>query len=239
MFDPCLLPQDAKVRRVDLAADLQFSDPEDASRFLYGLSVLKVPGLPKTDAWRCEGAIETVYHRLRSRKVRWRVYDKTAERASEDSANGDASAPPQGWIRMERQLHLAKPRQVSPDLLDNQRLAGMWLGELAPWSRVATDSVAGGLPAAQRAVIAAAQQGAITHAQAERLLGHVALSASGLAEQFWNGRPHTIRRRDAELAGIGVALDGLEWDTSVCFPLGQILRGVRDAWLEQETDRAA
>lgn len=232
MFDPCLLPQEAKVRRVDLAADLQFQDPEDASRFLYGLSVLKVPGLPKTETWRCEGVIETVNHKLRSGKTRWRVYDKTAERASHGSLDGDASAPPQGWIRMERQMQLAKPRQVSPDLLNTQRFAEMWLGELAPWSRLATDVVAGGLPAAQRAVIAAAQRGAITHAQAERLLGHVALTASGLASEFWKGRPHTIRRRDAELHAIGVALDGLEWDTSVCFPLGRILRTVRQAWTQ-------
>lgn len=40
----------------------------------------------------------------------------------------------------------------------------------------------------------------------------------------------TVRRREAELRAIGVAVDGLAWDTSVCFPLAKVLKGVQRAW---------
>ena len=95
---------------------------------------------------------------------------------------------------------------------------------------MATDVIAAGLPQAPQAVIAAALRGEITREQAERLVGHVMIQACGASQEFWASKPHTARRREAELRAIGVAVDGLAWDASVCFPLGRILRGVRQAW---------
>jgi hypothetical protein len=44
---------------------------------------------------------------------------------------GDAGS----LIRIERQLHFAKPAQAPPEALDAGRLADLWVGELAPWTR--------------------------------------------------------------------------------------------------------
>jgi hypothetical protein len=230
-FHPCELPQSAKIRRVDLAADLEFTDPTDGLRFLHGTSLLHVPGL-KTDVWRSEGLAQTVYLRLPSGRIRWRIYDKSTERADRGATehNGRPTGPAGTVVRIERQLHFAKPAQAPPETLDAEKLGNLWLGELAPWTRMATDVIAAGLPQAHEAVLAAAARGAISRAQAERLVGHVTIQACGKGKEFWADAPHTARRREAELRAIGVAVDGLAWDASVCFPLGRILRGVQRAW---------
>ena len=182
--------------------------------------------------WRSEGRPETVYLRLPSAKIRWRIYDKSTERASHGATEhmGRPTGQPGSLIRIERQLHFAKPAQVAPELLGAEQLAALWLGEMEPWTRIAMDVIAAGLPQAHQAVIAAAQRGAITPAQAERLVGYVTARACGAASTLWRGNPHTVRRREAELRSIGVVVDGLAWDASVCFPLGTILRGVQRAW---------
>jgi hypothetical protein len=87
-FHPCDLPPLAKVRRLDLAADLAFADPTDGLRFLHGMSLLRVPGL-KIDVWRSEGLAETVYLRLKSGRTRWRIYDK--------EPSGRAGERPSTW----------------------------------------------------------------------------------------------------------------------------------------------
>jgi len=220
IFHPCHLPVEAKVRRIDLAADLEFTDPADGLRFLQVMACLPIRGL-KTDAWRCEGRVETIYQRLPTGKVRWRIYDKATELGLPTAGSR---------VRIERQLRYPKAAQTGPETFTAERLAALWTGELAPWTRTATDVIVAGLPDAQLAVIAAANRGEITPTQAERLLGAVAIQANGLANQFWHKAPHTARRREAELRAIGVVVDGLAWDTSVCLPLGTILRGVRDAW---------
>jgi hypothetical protein len=224
---PHSLPEEVVIRRVDLAADLAFDDPQIGRQFLLSVSSLDVPRLQR-DVWYAGPDVASISYRLQSRKIRVRIYDKARE---------SKSGEPGSLIRIERSIRPPKAAQLSPDGLLASDLSSLWLGELKAWAQAGRDVTVGDLTEAQSAVLASVERGKLSPFVAERLLGQLLLRARGYGKDWWlkNGvKAHITARRDADLRAAGVGLSNGAQGGAVCLPLGDILAAVRDAWREEK-----
>ncbi len=225
LFPSSLVGEKCYLRRADLSADVFFTYPDQGLRFLRGLAALDLPRT-KTDAWRKDGRIETIYYRTPSRgRVRLRIYDKGAEAGS---------APPGQLLRLEHQWRFEKRNQREPSSMARDDLGRMWEGQLKTWE-AADNVVVADLNGTQRVIVNAVNEGTLSAFTAERLLGHLLLRGRGMTKEWWSakGKPYLWSRRSRELRQLGLILDenGLGGSQEEAeLPLGTVLRSLRQAW---------
>jgi hypothetical protein len=213
------------VRRLDLACDVTFTDGDQGLRFLRALAALDLPRL-KSDVWRKDGRIETIYYRTPKRGlVRLRVYDKGVESGS--NAPGER-------VRLERQLRFPRAKAPDPASIARSDLGKTWQGQLHAWED-ADEIVVADLNAMQHIVLQAATENKLTAFAAERLLGTLTMRGRGLGKDWWiaQGKGYLWSRRSRELRDLGIVLDedGLGGEHKEAeLPLGTILRALRQAW---------
>ena len=190
-----------------------------------GLSALDLPRT-KTDAWRKDGRIETIYYRTPSRGlVRLRVYDKGLEAKTH---------PPGHLLRLEHQWRFEKRNQREPSSMARDDLGRMWEGQLKTWE-AADNVVVADLNGTQRVIVNAVNEGTLSAFTAERLLGHLLLRGRGMTKEWWTAqdKPYLWSRRSRELRQLGLILDenGLGGSQEEAeLPLGTVLRALRQAW---------
>ena len=213
------------LRRLDLACDLRFADPAAGLRFTKALGALDLPGV-KSDAWRKDGRVETVYFRTPTRaKVRLRVYDRGV-------LTGDAPAGER--LRIEAQYRWGGSKRPDPADIARSDLGRMWQGPLRAWAP-ADSIVVAGLTAMENMLLMQADEGNLSCFAAERLLGTLRQRARGYGKDWWarQGRPHiwgaTLPRTTGPRARIGRGRAGPRRCRGTA-PLGLILRAAREAW---------
>ena len=212
------------LRRIDLACDVSFTEGNQGCRFMRALSALDLQRT-KTDAWRKDGRIETIYYRTPSRGlVRLRIYDKGLEAKTH---------PPGHLLRLEHQWRFEKRNQREPSSMARDDLGSMWEGQLKTWQ--ADNVVVADLNGTQRVIVNAVNKGTLSAFTAERLLGHLLLRGRGMTKEWWTAqdKPHLWSRRSRELRQLGLILDenGLGGSQEEAeLPLGTVLRALRQAW---------
>lgn len=217
-----LLAWDPSIRRLDLACDLRFDDPRLGQVFLRGLSALDLPRL-KRNVWHEQGEVQTVYFRTPKRKqVRLRIYDKARE-----SGEGDAGS----WVRVEQQFRFTGKQQPEPSVLSREDLSEMWAKPLRVWEE-ADDFSSADVGRLQAKVIADIEAGRITAFSGERLIGQIAMRSAGIGRAWWERQEkvHLWARRERELRDLGIALEATPNDEDGDFPLGLVLRAIRQVW---------
>jgi hypothetical protein len=217
---PARLPDEPRLRRLDLAVDLGFP-AQLGTAFLDAMSGLSVPGLKRT-VWYDESQAQTIYFR-RGTVVKFRVYDKGVQAGT---------APAGTRIRIERQIRWPKKNQPRPQDLTPSDLEALWLGELKAWAAAGQTLCVGTPPVIQEELLNAIDGGRLKPLEAEKLSGYVALRAAGRGSAWWKseGRAHIPPRREKELRELGLALIAPGETAAARVPLGGILSAVRDAW---------
>jgi len=110
----------AGLGRVDLAAELRFSDPSHGSAFLHSLASIDVPWCKSRVDGRKGPHIETVsFHSTQGKSILLRAYDKGVE-------SGTARAGIR--VRVERQKRFRKEREPSVGLFLTENLRHMYVG---------------------------------------------------------------------------------------------------------------
>lgn len=211
------------LRRLDLAAELRWSDPADGLAALRALGTLSIPRV-KVCEWRHEGRTETVsyYTATKQKKLLMRIYDKGVETQTE---------APGTLLRFERQHRWVKSDQ--PEVLDFRLRAdpsALWLDRFEDWAESAERLAVEGGEASQLRLIEAVEEGRLDREKAERLIGSIAV-ARLRGESWWAdlGKPHLGQRRRRDLDALGVALSG-SGETSRYVPLGAAIEKLRQAW---------
>lgn len=210
-------PAAAMLTRMDATAELRFEDARHGIAFMRALAHADVPRL-KTDAWRHQGRVETVYARgPRSGKALFRAYDKGIE-------TGDAA--PGERIRLERQQRFgSSSRRLVAEWTPADVAAG-YLGALERLT-VAPDLLVGSPRAIEDAILERVAAGDVTARVAERLLGTLRLFDSfGAGWSGWSTK--TAQRRRRELRELGFALGPDQAPDAV--PVGLLLDEFRGAW---------
>lgn len=190
------------------------------------MAALDLPRV-KSDVWRKNGRIETVYYRTPSRgAVRLRIYDKGIESGSDPAGER---------IRIEQQYRWNGAKSPDPADMARRDLGTMWQGQLKVWENC-DQVVVADLTAARRFLLRAVADGRLPACTAERLYGQLGMRADGISKEWWTGlgQPHIWGRRSKELRDLGLVLDedGLPRGEpqEVVLPLGVVLRALRQAW---------
>ena len=159
-----------EVRRFDLTAGLRFGAGPDGLAFLDTVAGLR-PARMVSDVWRgVDGRAQTVYARTSGRGVVVsRIYDKGRE--SGDDAPGR-------HVRIENQNRPARSRRYAPEVLSTLDLKGSFGRTMKAYLQT-EELVTAGPDGAVAELAARAIRGELTHAQAERLIGSVALLKYG------------------------------------------------------------
>lgn len=221
----------ARVRRLDLAAELRWSDPADGIATLRALGDLSLPRV-KVCEWRHEGRTETIayYTATKKKRLLHRIYDKGVESGSDQAGV---------LLRFERQHRFTKDAQEPVAQL---ALVGdpeaLWLDGFEDWAKAAERLMIGGTDAAQRHLVEKVERGELQREKAERLVGSLAI-ARMRGEGWWRdlGKPHLGNRRRRELADHEVALaPSAKPEREV--PLGDAIQALRAAWKEPPTEQA-
>jgi hypothetical protein len=116
---------EARISRIDLAADLRPLSAADGLEFLEALSNAEVPGF-KVSSWRNSPRTETVSFvsarkrtsQQESKSICLRAYDKASEQGEET---------PGSWLRIERQLRFANGKRPSVAELAHADGGSLWL----------------------------------------------------------------------------------------------------------------
>lgn len=201
----------ARLGRVDLAAELRFSDPRSGSAFLHSLGSLDVPWCKSRVDGRKGDSIETVsFHGTRGSTIYLRAYDKGVE---------SGTAPPGVRIRVERQRRFRKEREPSPLDFQGSDIRRAYLGREF---RLLTD-----LPSATVCDVPAALEtlanSATSWQQFERLAGYL---CAGFAIEYPRS---TGYNRSAELRALGIFVDPTQREP-LEVPVGRYLQALASAW---------
>ncbi len=214
----------AAVRRLDLAAELRFSDPADGLRTLAAVAQVTTPGL-KTVTWRNQTRTETVSFIAKSGRVVSRLYDKGAE----ISARGGDGPDPGLLLRWETQTRWEKKKQRSPKVVTEDDPAAMWLKGFKQCAAEAEGLVVAPPADIERLVLEAAETGDLSVPLAERLVSTLVISRLR-GDSWWSNREHPKtgqrRRRELRKHGFAVAPAGL----SEPVELGPVVEDLRNAW---------
>lgn len=220
------------LRRLDLAAELRWSDPADGLAALRSLGTVSIPRV-KVCEWRHEGRTETVsyYTATKHKKLLMRIYDKGVETRSE---------APGKLLRFERQHRWVKADQ--PELLDfvlSADPAALWLDRFEDWAESAGRLAVEGGEASQLRLIEAVESGTLDREKAERLIGALAV-AKLRGESWWAdlGKPHLGQRRRRDLDALGVAMSG-SGEQVRAVAVGAAIQALRTAWGQPDPGRAA
>lgn len=222
-----LEPELARVRRLDLAAELRFTKTADGTSFMRALASLDVPGL-KRDVWIGKGGvIETVYFRTPKRgQVRLRVYRKDLE----------AKIKGQGVIvRVERQVRYSKAQQQTSERVSGSDLSALFEGRLEVLARGSGSVVVSNLSGAQEMILKRCEEQAISPRKAERMLGTLTL-LDHFGREWWD-KAYTVARRERELQDLGIVLD-TERQEREPVPVGELLTLLVESFRDTEASEA-
>ncbi len=202
------------VRRLDIAAEIG-SSAAYGLQLLRGFSHCSLAGQRKVDCWTSGGVVQTVNLREKSRKIRFRIYDKGVE-------TGSCSAGER--IRFERELRWVKADQPRIDEIGPSELRKWWRQGWEPWIGKDLEGHGVGvypLDEAADRVLRAAETGEITWQSAERLCGALMVRRVR-GEQWWkeqSGKGDAGWSRLRELKKLGI----IPASTSKPIDLGEAL----------------
>jgi len=201
----------ARLGRVDLAAELRFSDTRAGSAFLHSLASLDVPWCKSRVDGRKGDHIETVsFHGTRGSTIYLRAYDKGVE-------SGTAQA---GYrIRVERQKRYRKEREPTPADFAVSDIRSAYLGREF---RLLSD-----LPSATVCDVPDAMETLLDTAsgwrQFERLAGFI---TAGAYIEYPRDKGYA---RMAELRSLGIFIDPAAKERFEV-PVGRYLQVLASAW---------
>ena len=184
---------DAGIRRLDLAADVYFSQPSKGVALMNVLAGIRLPRR-KTVITRAH-TLESVYFQTeRTRKIRFAAYDKSVQ-------SGTAAAAGL-WIRLERRERyqgVSQPLALSPP----NDFATLWLGDLVQWAATAASTTVASQDVLADHVIALYHAGKVELKDLDKALGAIHMSARGL-DRNWPA--HTQTRRRQFMRDLGIAI---------------------------------
>jgi len=201
----------ARLGRVDLAAELRFSDPAYGSAFLHSLASLDVPWCKSRTDGRKGNNIETVsFHGTQGRTILLRAYDKGVE---------SRTAEPGVRLRMERQKRYRKEREPDVEMFSTSNVRALFLGrEFAKLAELPSATVCN-VPESLDVL----WKSSASWNQFERLAGHI------VAGSYINYPRHIRFRREAELRGLGIFIDPTQ-AVPLEVPVGRYLQALASAW---------
>lgn len=217
MGDRLGLPaDDARVGRLDLAADLTFPDGQDGLDFLNALAVADVPWARVGTEGAKRGDLQTVYLRsIAGRTILARAYDKGVE---------SGTAPPGELVRFERQRRFRASREMPVAAIRGLDLGRMFVGrELASFIAADRAQIVCDAHGAANMLGALVDAGELSSRPAARLAGFLALRSPGRFPT------RTERAYFAELRRLGIVLDPLA-RPNVAVPVGGYLRTLAERW---------
>jgi hypothetical protein len=198
---------DARLGRLDIAAELQFDDGRDGLAFLHALSLADVAWAKVGTEGKKREHIQTVNFRsVRGRQILMRAYDKGVEAGI---------APPGELIRFERQRRYRKTaeRTVAQALELDPR--DLFIGrELASLVDVTAETVCDTWGAIDR-LNELVRVKRIKAPKADALAGFLARRGEGHRASTWYGRW-------AELRALGIIVDPLARELTAV-PVGRLL----------------
>lgn len=200
-------PTDARLGRLDIAAELSFDDGRDGLAFLHALSLADVPWAKVGTEGKKREHIETVNFRsVRGRQILMRAYDKGVEAGI---------APPGELIRFERQRRYRKPAERSAAQALELDPRELFIGrELQSLVDVTAETVCDTWGAIDR-LNDLMWQGRVRASKADALAGFLVRRGEGHKTSTWYSRW-------ADLRALGIVIDPLARErTSV--PVGSYL----------------
>lgn len=201
----------ARLGRVDLAAELRFSDPRAGSAFLHSLASLDVPWCKSRVDGRKGDHVETVsFHGTRGSTIYLRAYDKGVE---------SRTADPGIRIRVERQRRFRKNVEPLPSDFEVSDLRRAYLGREFRLLSDLPSAVVCDVPEALEVLL----ETATTWRQFERLAGFIC--AGGYIE-YPRDKEYS---RMAELRALGIFVDPTKRER-LEVPVGRYLQALASAW---------
>jgi hypothetical protein len=201
-------PTDARLGRLDIAAELTFIDGRDGLAFLHALSLTDVPWAKVGTEGKKREHIQTVNFRtVRGRQILMRAYDKGIEAGI---------ARPGELIRFERQRRFRKAVEKTIAMALELDPRELFVGrELASLVDVTAETVCDTWGAVDR-LTELVNQGRITAGRADLLAGFLARRGVGHRPSTWYGRWADLRR-------LGIVIDPLARERSAV-SVGPVLR---------------
>lgn len=203
-------PNDARIGRLDIAAELTFDDGRDGLAFLHALSLADVPWAKVGTEGKKREHIETVNFRtVRGRQILMRAYDKGIEAGI---------APPGELIRLERQRRYRKTAEKTVAMARELDPRKLFIGrELASLIDVTAEVVCDTWGAIDR-LNELVHRGQMKATKADSLAGFLARGGEGHCSSTWYSRW-------AQLRAWGIIVDPLAREgTNV--PVGRHLRSM-------------
>jgi hypothetical protein len=204
---------DARVGRLDVAAELRFDDGRDGLAFLHALSLADVPWAKVGTEGKKREQIQTVNFRsVRGRQILMRAYDKGVE--------ADIAAPGE-LIRFERQRRYRKAAEKSVAMALELEPRELFIGrELKSLIDVTAETVSDTWGAIDR-LNEYVCQGRVRPAKADALAGFLVRRGEGHKSSTWYGRW-------ADLRALGILVDPLARERA-SVPVGRYLRQLTEA----------
>jgi hypothetical protein len=206
-------PTDARLGRLDIAAELTFDDGRDGLAFLHALSLVDVPWAKVGTEGKKRERIETVNFRtVRGHQILMRAYDKGIEAGI--AAQGEL-------VRFERQRRYRKTAEKTVAMALELDPSELFIGrELKSLVDVTAETVCDTWGAIDR-LNQLMWQGRITAPKADALAGFLVRRGEGHASSTWYSRW-------ADLRALGIVLDPLARERSVV-DIGARLRSMVSA----------
>jgi hypothetical protein len=206
-------PTEARLGRLDIAAELHFEDGRDGLAFLHALSLADVPWAKVGTEGKKREHIQTVNFRsVRGRQILMRAYDKGIEAGI---------ASPRELIRFERQRRYRKTAEKTIGMALELDTRELFIGrELASLVDVTAETVCDTWGAIDR-LTELARCGRITASKADALAGFLIRRGEGHKSSTWYGRW-------ADLRAFGVVVDPISREGAVV-PVGRYLRELASA----------
>lgn len=201
---------DARLGRLDIAAELQFDDGRDGLAFLHALSLADVPWAKVGTEGKKREQIQTVNFRsVRGRQILMRAYDKGIEASI---------ARPGELIRFERQRRYRKTAEKAVvqalELDPGQLFIGRELDALVELRAETVCDTWGAIDRLNELV----QQRRLTAPKADALAGFLVRRGEGHKSSTWYSR-------SADLRALGIILDPVA-RANTAVPVGHYLRSM-------------
>jgi hypothetical protein len=194
---------------------MSFEDGQQGLAVLQGVAALDFPRSMPVVYGKPPQTVYIAGQRSAERKAR--IYDKSLE---------SLSGPPGTRVRFENQVRYSKDLRRAVEDVDLAHVRKRFEGRFGPLAKSAAGLTVASLPVIAAKVADQVDAGELTHRQAERLVGFMALHQAGRRRGI-PGR--TLRRRRAELRAVGLQLAD-DFFEPVEVHLGDTLEAALAAW---------